>query len=152
MHWSVRKLPIAPEIDIRARKYRTRENKVMIKKSKRPVSSSIYGAAAIQAVVGIMYWFIYSPLFTSIDYLFAFGFIIFLILGKIADRAPKPASVTAATLYGFYLFNQLNVSLKLFMTGLIFKIPITILLIRAIVFAFKSKPQGEDDIPAGRMQ
>jgi hypothetical protein len=111
----------------------------MIKKDKNPVSSSLFGVAAIQAVVGFLGWSVHSAEFAPIDWIITFSFVIFGALAVLARRSRIPAALIATAIYGAFLLLQASISVQLLMAGLIFKIPNIILLIVALIAAFGSK-------------
>ena len=117
----------------------------MFKKDKNPVSSALFGVAAIQAVVGFLGWNIYSPNFAPIDWVITFSFAFFIALAILACYARVPAAVIAVVLYAAFLLFQASVNIQLLMAGLIFKIPNLILLLVALFFALKTKNITKQD-------
>lgn len=109
----------------------------MIKKEKHPVSAALFGVGAIQGVVGLLGWWIHGPFFEPIDWVLTFSFVVFVALGFVARRAKIAGAVMGAIVYGVFLVFQACVSTELLMAGLVFKVPICILLVGGLVFAFK---------------
>ena len=116
----------------------------MIKKDKHPVSSALFGVGVIQAVVGFLGWSVHGPKFAPIDWVITFSFLIFIVLAIAARWARVPAAVIAAAIYGAFLLLQASISIQLLMAGMIFKIPNVILLLVALVLAFKSRKKTEE--------
>ena len=115
----------------------------MPKKYDHPVSSALMGVALIQAVVCFLGWMTYGPTFTPIDWLVTFSFILFGGLALWARKARVPAALCAAGLYGVFLLWQATCSMELLKAGMIFKVPIVILILVAVALAFTSKKQAE---------
>jgi len=109
----------------------------MIRKDKHPVSAALFGVAALQGVVGLFGWWIHGLFFEPIDWVITFSFGLFVGLALLARRAKVAAAVIGTGLYVVFLVFQGFVSVELLMTGLVFKIPICLLLLVAVVFAFK---------------
>jgi hypothetical protein len=99
----------------------------------------LFGAAAIQALLGLLLWGIYGPEFTPADWVYSFSFVIFVLLGILARRARIAAAVTAGALYGTFLLLQAASGMEFLKSGIKFKIPIVVLLLIALVVAFKRK-------------
>jgi len=106
-------------------------------KKRHHVSSALYGVAAIQALVGVIGWAIYAPRFTIADWVLTLSFLIFLVLAILARSLPRMSAVIAGTLYASFLLLQACTSVELLFRGMIFKVPIVLLLIIALTFAFK---------------
>lgn len=111
----------------------------MIKRDKHPVSTLLFGVAAIQAIVGFLGWSIYSPSFAPIDWGITFSFAIFAAFAILARWACVTAALIASVLYVSFLAWQASTSTQILKTGLIFKIPILVLLVVALVFAFSPR-------------
>ena len=109
----------------------------MIRKDKHPVSAALFGVAALQGVVGLFGWWIHGPFFEPIDWVITFSFGLFVGLALLARRAKVAAAVIGMGLYVVFLVFQGFVSAELLMTGLVFKVPICLLLVGAVVLAFK---------------
>jgi hypothetical protein len=110
-------------------------------------ASALFGVAALQILVGAIGWFIYSAQLGWIDLIVSFSGPIYIALGIAAQRRRLSAALIGAALYAAFLGIQASHTLELLMTGLIFKIPVVILLALATVFAFKRSPAvpGEEE-------
>ncbi len=86
----------------------------------------------------------YGPAMGVIDRVISFSGIFYIVLGIVARWARFPAALVGAGLYGAFLLVQASISLDLLMTGLVFKIPIVILLGVGIAFALRV-PAGAAD-------
>ena len=116
----------------------------MIRKDKHPVSAALFGVAAIQGVVGLFGWWIRGPFFEPIDWVITFSFALFVGLALLARRAKVAAAVTGIALYVLFLVFQAFVSAELLKAGLVFKVPICVLLVGALVFAFKQTTEPSE--------
>jgi hypothetical protein len=116
-----------------------------IVKDKHPVSSALFGVAAIQAVVGFLGWSIHSVDFAPIDWGITFSFVLFAVLALLARWARVLAAIIATALYGGFLLLQASVSIQLLTSGLIFKVPNVVLLLVALAFALKPKKPPRQD-------
>ena len=115
-----------------------------LRASSNPTTSALFGVAAIQATVGLIGWFIYSPEFQPIDWIATFSFAVYFAFGVWARWRPKPATLSAALSYAAFLGVQARISLDLLFTGWIFKLPICVLLIVAFVSARQTRaPRSE---------
>jgi hypothetical protein len=101
-------------------------------------ASSLFGAAAIQATVGLLYWFAFAPRLGSVEWYVCFGFVIFVILGIIALSTPVFGASAGLAVYSGYLTWQALMRPELVTEGLIFKVPVLLLLLLSIVLAFRS--------------
>jgi hypothetical protein len=99
------------------------------------VSSALLGVAAIQGIVGLMGWWMYSWQFRPIDWLVTFSFAIYGALAIWARWKPTTAALNGMLLYGAFLALQGLTSVKLLFTGLQFKVPIVVLLLVALCAA-----------------
>jgi hypothetical protein len=95
-----------------------------IRKDKNVTASALFGVAAIQIVTGAIGYFVYSGEMGLLDRIISFG----------------------AVLYAAFLAFQASRSMDLLMTGLIFKIPVVILLIVAVVFVLRRPPTGGETV------
>jgi hypothetical protein len=100
-------------------------------------ASALFGVAAIQILVGAIGWFIFSAQLGWIDLIVSFSGPIYIALGIAAQHRRLPAALFGATLYAAFLGTQASQSTELLMTGLIFKVPVLVLLALALVFAVK---------------
>lgn len=110
---------------------------VGIRKDKNVTASALFGVAAIQILIGAIGYFMYSEQMDMYDHIIAFSGLLFITLGIAARWIRMPAALIGAVLYGAFLLFQATRSMDLLMTGLIFKIPIVVLLVVAIIFALK---------------
>ncbi|HSY09987.1 MAG TPA: hypothetical protein VK840_03645 [Candidatus Dormibacteraeota bacterium] len=106
-------------------------------KDKNPTASSLFGVAALQILVGAFGWYLYSANFSLVDWIIAFGGVIYIVLGIVARWKPLFAALTGTVLYALFLAFQAMRSIELLKSGLIIKIPIVILLIVAVIDALK---------------
>ena len=108
-----------------------------IRRDKNVTASALFGVAAIQILIGAMAYFVYSAELGLLDRVIAFSGAFYFALGIIARWVRLPAAVIGTVLYAAFLVFQGSRSVDLLMTGLIFKIPIIILLIAAVLFALR---------------
>jgi hypothetical protein len=111
----------------------------MIRKDKHSVSAALFGVAAIQGVVGLFGWWIHGAFFEPIDWVITFSFAVFVGLALLARRAKIAAAVMGAGLYVVFLSYQGLVSTELLKAGLVFKVPICLLLVGAVIVALRRK-------------
>jgi hypothetical protein len=111
-----------------------------IRKDKNVTASALFGVAAIQIIIGALGLFLYSAEMGLIDKVIALSGIIYILLGFAARRGRVAAALIGAGIYAGFLALQAFRSMDLLMTGLIFKIPVVILLVVAVVFALKRPP------------
>jgi hypothetical protein len=116
------------------------KNTTGIRADKNVTASALFGVAAIQIILGLLGWFMYSAEFGWLDWVITFSGAIYIALGIAARWARFPATIIGAVLYAGFLTLQASRSVDLLMSGLIFKIPIVILLVVAVVFALKRPP------------
>lgn len=109
-----------------------------IHKDKNITASALFGVAAIQILVGAIGWFIYNGEMGFLDRIITFSGVIYITLGIAARWVRIPAALIGAILYAAFLAFQATRSTELLMTGLIFKIPVVVLLVVAVVFALRS--------------
>ena len=109
-----------------------------IHKDKNTTASALFGVAAIQILVGAIGWFTYSGERSFLDRIIAFCGLIYITLGIAARWVRIPAALIGAILYAAFLALQATRSTELLMNGLIFKIPVGVLLVAAVVFALRS--------------
>jgi hypothetical protein len=113
-----------------------------IRTDKNVTASALFGVAAIQILVAGIGWFLYSAQFGWIDWLITFSGAIYIALGVASRWIRLPAAVIGSVLYAAFLAFQASRSSDLLMSGLIFKIPVVILLLVAVVSALK-RPAAE---------
>jgi hypothetical protein len=111
-----------------------------IRRDKNVTASALFGVAAIQILVGAIGWGIHAGQLGFIDRIITFSGVIYIVLGIAARWARLPAALIGAVLYAAYLALQASRSIDLLMKGLIFKAPVVILLVLAVVFALRSSP------------
>jgi hypothetical protein len=111
-----------------------------IRKDKNVTPSALFGVAAIQVLVGGLGLFLYSGELGLLDKGIAFSGGIYIVLAVAARWVRLPAALIGAVLYAAFLVLQASRSMDLLMTGLIFKIPVVILLIVAVNFALRRPP------------
>jgi hypothetical protein len=117
-----------------------------IHKDKNVTASALFGVAAIQILVGALGYFLYSGEMGLLDRIISFSGVFYIALGIAARWVRVPAAVIGAILYAAFLAFQASRSMDLLMAGLIFKIPVVILLIVAVVFALRRPPTGEERV------
>jgi len=117
-----------------------------IRKDKNVTASALFGVAAIQILVGALGYFLYSGEMGLLDRIISFSGVFYIALGIAARWVRLPAAVIGAVLYAAFLAFQASRSMDLLMAGLIFKIPVVILLIVAVVFALRRPPTGEERV------
>jgi len=117
-----------------------------LRKDKNVTASALFGVAAVQILVGAIGYFLYSGEMGLLDRVISFSGVFYIALGIAARWVRLPAALIGALLYAAFLAFQASHSMDLLMTGLIFKIPVVILLIVAMVFALKRSPTGEQRV------
>lgn len=117
-----------------------------IRKDKNVTASALFGVAAVQILVGGIGFFLYSGEMGLLDRIISFSGLFYIALGIAARWVRLPAAAIGAVLYAAFLAFQASRSMDLLMTGLIFKIPVVILLIVAVVFALRRPPTGEERV------
>jgi len=117
-----------------------------IRKDKNPTASALFGTAAIQILVAAIGYFVYSGEMGSLDRVISWSGLFYIALGIAARWLRLPAALIGAVLYAAFLGFQASRSMDLLMSGLIFKIPVVILLIVAVVFAVRRPPTGEERV------
>jgi hypothetical protein len=93
----------------------------------------LLGVAAIQGIVGLLGWWLYSFQFGPLDWVITFSFVLYIILAVWARWQPLAAAIGGAVLYGAFLVIQGLTSRELLFTGLQFKLPNVALLVFALV-------------------
>ncbi len=117
-----------------------------IRKDKNVTASALFGVAAIQIVIGAIGYFVYSGEMGLLDRIISFSGVFYIALGIAARWVRLPAAFIGAVLYAAFLAFQASRSMDLLMTGLIFKIPVVILLIVAVVFVLRRPPTGGETV------
>ena len=117
-----------------------------IRKDKNVTASALFGVAAIQIVIGAIGYFVYSGEMGLLDRIISFSGVFYIALGIAARWVRLPAALIGAVLYAAFLAFQASRSMDLLMTGLIFKIPVVILLIVAVVFVLRRPPTGGETV------
>ena len=116
-----------------------------IRTDKNVTSSALFGVAAIQILIGAFGYFLYSGEMGLFDRIISFSGVFYIALGIAARWVRLPAAVIGAVLYAAFLAFQASRSISLLTTGLIFKIPIVVLLVVAIISALKRPPTSAGD-------
>jgi len=116
-----------------------------IRRDKNVTASSLFGVAGIQILVGAIGWFLYSGELGLLDRIISFSGVIYIVLGIAARWFRLPAALIGAILYAAFLAFQASRSMDLLMAGLIFKIPVVILLVVAVIFALRSPPASSGE-------
>jgi hypothetical protein len=117
-----------------------------IRKDKNVTVSALLGVAAIQILLGAIGYFVHSGEMGLLDRVISFSGVFYIALGIAARWVRLPAALIGAVLYAAFLALQASRSMDLLMAGLIFKIPVVILLIVAVVFALRRPPTGEERV------
>jgi hypothetical protein len=119
-----------------------------IRKDKNVTASALFGVAAIQILIGAIGYFLYSDEMGLLDRIISFSSVFYIALGIAARWVRLPAAVIGAVLYATFLLFQAFHNMALLATGLIFKIPIVVLLVVAVVFALRCPPtsSGEERV------
>ena len=116
-----------------------------IRKDKNITASALFGVAVIQLLVGFFGYFLYGGQMGLFDRIISFSGLIYIALGIAARWIRLPAALIGAILYTAFLIFQASRSVDLLMTGLIFKIPIIVLLVVAVFSASKRSPTLDGD-------
>lgn len=111
-----------------------------IRRDKNVTASALFGVAAIQILIGSIGYFLYSGEMGLLDRIISFSGVFYIVLGIMARWARLPSAIVGAVLYAAFLAFQASRSMDLLMTGLVFKIPIVVLLVVAVLFALKGPP------------
>ena len=109
-----------------------------IHKEKNATASALLGVAAIQILVGGISYVLYSGEMGAVDKVICFSGLFYIVLGIAARWIRLPSAVIGAVLYGAFLLLQSFHGEGLLTLGLIFKIPIVILLVLAVAFALRN--------------
>jgi hypothetical protein len=108
-----------------------------IRKDKNVTASALFGVAALQILVGGVGYFLYSGQMGLLDRIISFSGVLYIALSMAARWVRLPAALTGVVLYAAFLAFQASRSMDLLMAGLVFKIPVVILLIVAVLFALR---------------
>lgn len=108
-----------------------------IRKEKNHTSLALFGVVAIQGILGMVGWSMNGRGFGWLDWVFSCSGVVYLGLAVAARWRRLPAALMGAGLYAVLLALQLLHSVAALKSGLIFKIPIVILLLVAVVFALR---------------
>lgn len=111
-----------------------------IRKDKNPTASALLGVAAIQILVGFLGWSVYRDSFGWLDWIVMFSGAIYIALAVVARWLRLAVALIGAAFYAAFLAFQAFRSIDWLMSGLIFKIPVVVLLLVAVVSALKRSP------------
>ncbi len=114
---------------------------------KNPTASALLGVAAILILVGAIGGYMYSPRFGWIDWLVAFSGAAYVGLALAARWARLPAASVGALLFGAYIGFQASNDIEVIWRGWIIKAPIAILLLVALIFAFRTPAERQTTTP-----
>jgi ABC-type uncharacterized transport system permease subunit len=119
-----------------------------IRKDKNGTASALFGVAAIQILIGGISYYLSSGEMGWLDRFIAFSGFFYIALAVMARWARLPAAVIGAVLYAAFLGFEASRSIELLKNRLLFKIPVVVLLIVAIVFALRRPPvsPGEEKV------
>ena len=115
----------------------------MIRKSKNPTYSALLGIAIFQGLIGLGGWTLYSVQhhFGVFEWLVTFSGVFFLILAVVARFQRLPAALIGCGLYATYLGYQALLGIAFLLDGfLLVKLPVILLLLYALVTAFRPAP------------
>ena len=110
----------------------------IIRTEKNVTASALFGVAAIQIFMAGMNWFLHGGQFDRfgwIDWLFPFSGVIYIALGIAARRIRLLAAIIGVVLYAAFFVGISDLLI-------VFKIPVVILLLVAVVSALK-RPAAE---------
>lgn len=116
-----------------------------IRRDKNVTASALFGVAAVQILLGSIGYLLYSSEMGLLDRIISFSGFFYILLGIVARWARLPAAVVGAVLYAAFLAFQASRSMDLLMTGLVFKVPIVVLLVLAVVFALMRPPASSGE-------
>ena len=108
----------------------------IIRKDKNVTASALFGVAAIQIFIAAIDWFLHgfqSDRFGWIDWIFPLSGVIYIALGIAARRIRLLAAIIGGVLYAAFFVGTSDL-------WFIFKIPVVILLLVAVVSALKRPP------------
>ena len=115
----------------------------MIRQSKNPTYSALFGIAIFQGLIGLGGWTLYSVQhhFGVFEWLVTFSGAFFLALAIFARFQRLPAALIACALYATYLGYQAFLGIGYLLDGfLLVKLPVVILLLYAVITAFRRAP------------
>ena len=104
----------------------------IIRKDKNITASALFGVAAIQVFIAGISWLLSGR---QCDWLFMFSAVIYIALGIAARRIRLPAAIIGSVFYAAFFAGISDL-------WIIFKIPVAILLLVAVVSALK-RPAAE---------
>ena len=110
----------------------------VIRTDKNVTASALFGVAAIQIFIAGMDWFLHGEQFGGfgwIDWLITFSGAIYITLGIAARWSRLPAAIIGSVLYAAFFVGISDLLI-------VFKIPVVILLLVAVVSALK-RPAAE---------
>jgi hypothetical protein len=110
----------------------------MVRKDKNPTASLLFGAAAVQCMVGLFGWSLYSINFGWIDWAITFSFLVYVVFGVWARWTPVTPAILGFLSYAVFLAIQGRQSIELLKSGWIFKLPMVVLLTIALMCALTS--------------
>jgi hypothetical protein len=106
--------------------------------------SALFGVAAIYCVWGFLHWQRYHDYFGWTDWLIVgLSASIYLLLGLHARRSRLIASLIGVGLYVSLVAFQAFQSLDLLLSGLVFKVPMAILLFLAVLFTLRHQAPNQ---------
>ncbi len=110
---------------------------INIRKDKNVTASALFGVATLLVFWGAIYWFINSAWLNRLETLLCLSGFIYIVLGIVARWGRLSAALIGCALYTAFLVFEcllgLNHGVNLVMEGLFFKVPISILLLVAVV-------------------
>ena len=110
-----------------------------IRKEKNRTVSALCGAAAVQCLLGFVGWSMNGRSFGWLDWAFSFSGVICLGLALATRRHRLSAALTGAGLYAGLLALQLLHGVAALKSGLVFKIPVVLFLLVAVVLALRRR-------------
>lgn len=113
---------------------------ISLRKNKNVTASALFGVAAIQIIIGTLAYFIYSEELGLLNRIISPSGVFDVALGITAQWLRLSAGIIGAILYA--AFPVFQATMDLLMTGLIFKIPIVVLLIVAVISALRHPPSS----------
>jgi hypothetical protein len=113
---------------------------------KNPTASALFGVAAIQLLVGLLGWFMYSAQFGWLDWIVCLSGVFYIGLAVAARWFRLAAALIATVVFGIYLGYQASVNVELLWRGWIIKAPIGILLLMALLSAFRYRAKRQRDL------
>ncbi len=96
---------------------------------------ALFAAALLQCFLGFVGWAMNSLSFGRLDWVFSFSGGFYLGLAFAAHWMPVPTTLVGAGLYACFLGLQAQHSVAALQSGLVFKIPVALLLLFAVAAA-----------------